>query len=92
MTRPQIVNVDAAIRVYYGTGFMSCADIKDIFGNMGSARMAKLRKMVREQEALDGIPAAVTRCVHTKTAFKAWGIDIDELVENRKKLKKLNLV
>jgi len=92
MTRPKIQNIDAAIRIYFDDDYMSCKDIREIFGNMGSARMARLRREVRAEEAALGIPVVVPQCICTKVAFDVWQIDIEELIEKRQRLKKLKLI
>ena len=90
MTRPTVKNVEAAIRIYYGKAYISCSEIEEIFGKMGSARMARLRKDVREEEINRKIPIVVPRHICTEVAFDVWGIDIDKLVKNYQKLQKLN--
>ena len=92
MARPAVKNVEAAIRIYYSKAYISCAEITEIFGPMGSARMARIRKDVRNAEIEENIPIVVPRHICTEVAFKVWEIDIDKLVKNYQKLQKLNLL
>ena len=92
ITRPKIKDTAAAIRIYYSENYISCKEIKEIFGDMGSAKMARLRKAVREEEANRNIPVVVPRHICTKVAYDVWQIDINELVKNRQKLQKLNMM
>lgn len=92
MQRPQIKNIDAAIRAYYGNGYIGTAEIKEIFNVRSSSTVSKLKKYVRQEEADRGVPIVVPHCINVKVAYEVWGIDIDGLVKNRKRLQALNLV
>ena len=92
MPRPRIKDIDAAIRIYHGDGYISCKEIREIFGNMGTQRMAALRREVREEEVRRGVPIVVPRHICTQVAFDVWGIDVQELIEKRTVLKKLKII
>ena len=86
-----VKNPDAALRAYYGTGFIDNAVIMKIFDTKSTTTVAKLKKLVQEEELKRGVPIVVPHHVNTKIAFEVWGIDVKELERNRKKLQELGL-
>ena len=91
MKRPNIQNIEAAIRVFYGNGYVSNAEIKDIFGVKSDAAVSRIKKPVLAEETKRNIPRVVPFCVNAKVAFEVWGIDVPELVKSREKLIRLGL-
>lgn len=91
MTRLNVVNIDAALKAYYGSGYIGNKEIAEIFGTKSSSTQSKLKKYVREEEIERGIPIVVPFHVNVKVAFEVWGIDIVELEKGRKKLISLGL-
>lgn len=89
--RPQLKNIDAAIKAWYGTGYINNATIAEIFGVRGSKTIARLKNAVRAEEVERGIPTVVPFHVNVKVAFDVWNIDVNELVKNREKLIKLGM-
>ncbi len=89
--RPPVANPEAALRIYYSKPYITCKDITEIFGSMGSALMARLRRAVREQEAAENVPIVVPRHICTEVAFRVWNIDVKKLESDLQKLRKLNL-
>lgn len=89
--RPQLKNIDAAIKAWYGTGYINNSTIAKIFGVRSDATVARLKKAVRAEEVERGIPTVVPFHVNVKVAFEVWNIDINELVKNREKLIKLGM-
>lgn len=89
--RPDIADTEAALKAYYGTGYIGNSDIRAIFGITGSATINRLKKAVRAVEIERDIPAAVPFKINTKCAFDVWGIDVKELEKNRQKAKELGL-
>ena len=88
---PQPVSLEVAIKLYYEKSELNNKDISTLFGNVSSASIARLKKRVRQQMAEDAVPVWNALCVNTKTAYKVWGLDINELEERFNKLKKLGL-
>lgn len=91
MPRPIIQNREAAIRIYYSHDYINGNHIREIFGNIGSAKLAEMRKEVLAKEKELNIPTVVPRHICTEVAFEVWGIDIDKLVKHYNKLKKIGL-
>jgi hypothetical protein len=89
--RPPVFDVDHALKVYYGKGYISNADIKQIFGVKADTSVARLKKTVKAKEREENIPVVVPHHVNARIAFEVWRIDVEELERNRRKLAKLGL-
>ncbi len=89
--RRPIASVDAALRAYYGNGYLSNKEIKEIFQTSSDASVQRLKKPVIEAEKKEDHPVVVPFHVNTRIAFKVWGIDVKELEKNRKKRQGLDL-
>lgn len=89
---PQLKDIETAIKVYYSRVDLSNSDIKELFGNLSSATIAKLKKSVKEKMIEENIPVGDTNRVRTDLAFRAWGLEIKDLEKRLEKLKKLNLI
>lgn len=88
---PQIVSIEDAIRIYYERIELTNNDIKAIFGtDHGSATFAKLKRKAREVMAQENTPVWNAAYVNTEAAYKAWGLDINDLERRWKKLQALN--
>lgn len=88
---PQISSVQNAIRIYYENIEIGNADIKSLFGKVGSQTIVKLKEVAKKQMAEDEVPSWNAMHVNTKAAYKAWGIDIEDLEKRYKKLKQLGV-
>lgn len=88
-TRP-VQNVSVALKIYYSTYYIGNSEIKAIFG-VGDNTAIRLKKQVQAAEIERNIVQAVPFKVNTKLAFEVWGIDVQELEHNRKKLQDLGL-
>ena len=83
---------DAAIKAYYGNGYIGSKEIRTIFGLKSDSAVCRVKNTVRDAELKLGIPVGIIRgCVSVKAAFKVWGLDIKELERNRQRLKTLGL-
>jgi len=85
-----VKDIDAALRAYYGNGYISNKEVAKIF-DAGKSLTWKLMKAVREHEAENGVPIVIPHHVTVSVAFEVWGINVKELERNRKKLAELNL-
>ncbi len=88
--RPNIKDIDAAVRLYYEKFELSGADIQAIFGSKSTATVSKLKKIVREEMVKTGRLPYDQHNIPTDVAFTAWGLDIADLERRRAKLLKLN--
>lgn len=88
---PQVADVDTAIRLYYSKTEIGNADIKKLFGNLGQARISKLKQLVISEMRERDTVRYNALCVNTEVAYDVWGINIDRLTAGRKKLQQLGL-
>lgn len=89
--RPPIKDIDAALRAYYGTGYISNDQIRAMFGAKSSATVMRLKRPVVAAENAEGVPVVVPQHVNARIAFRVWGIDVKELERNRQKMRELGL-
>ena len=90
MPRPRpVVNIDAAVRLYYERIELSTADIKEIWGISSSKTAGKYRDKVREEMVKRGKEPYDVNCVNTDIAFEVWGLSIKDLEYRRARLQKL---
>ncbi len=87
--RPNVRDIDVAVRLYYEKFELSGADIQAIFGAKSSSTVSKLKKIVREEMVKTGRLPYDQHNVATDVAFEAWGLDIADLERRRAKLMKL---
>lgn len=93
MTRvrvPQIVDVEMAVRLYYERVELSASDIISLF-QVSRNTATRLKAKGKEVQAKKEIPSWNATCVHTASAFEAWGLDIADLEARLKKLRQLKL-
>jgi hypothetical protein len=89
--RPPVFDVDHALKVYYGKGYISNSDIKQIFGVKADTSVKRLKEPVKAAEIEKKVPVVVPHHVNARIAFEVWRIDVEELERNRRKLAKLGL-
>ena len=88
---PQIKSLETAIRIYYERIELRNADIKEIFGSLGSKTICRLKQVAKDKMKENDIPSWDAKAVNTESAYEAWGLDIADLGKRLNKLKKLNL-
>lgn len=88
---PQITDLKKAIEIYYKWIEIGNQQIMNLFGKMSRARLVRLKKLAQAKMIEGDIPCWNANCVNTKAAYAAWGLDINDLEDRYKKLKKLNL-
>lgn len=82
--------METAIRLYYANIELYNRDIAELFGEkIGGNRILKLKREARKKMDEENIPMWNAYAVNTKAAYKAWGLDIDDLERRYNKLKKL---
>ena len=86
------VSIDTAIRIYYQYPEIGNAQIRELFGlSAGLSTVCRYKKPVLEAQAANGVMTAQPYTVDTETAYKVWGIDVEDLIRRREKLQKLKL-
>lgn len=88
---PQITSIETAIRLYYERIELDNDDIRELFGKLGSATIARLKNVVRERMRENSTPIWNVQRVNTEDAYAAWGLDIASLERRYKKLCSMNM-
>ena len=91
MNIPTITDIATALRVYYENSELSNKEIKELFGSLSSATVARLKKRVKEEMINQNVPAYGLNKVNTKIAYEMWGIDVLDLEKRIIKLRSLGL-
>lgn len=90
MARLAIKDLKNCLRIYYTYPEIGTSEIMELFG-VGRATATTLKKSVRKAQIENGIMVLDKTTVHTETAYKVWGIDIDDIERRIKKLEELGL-
>lgn len=94
MTRvriPQFTDLKTAIELYRNRVELSNSDITKLFGKHSSSTIVKLKKLAQEKMAEDNIMYFNAQCVNTAAAYKAWGLDINDLEQRYIRLQELGI-
>lgn len=86
---PTVTSLKTAIRLFYERTELSNEDIKDLFGDLSSATITRLKNVVREEMVKRNTPVWNANRVNTEVAYVSWGLSIDDLERRYEKLKKL---
>lgn len=89
---PIITSIENAIFIYYSRIEIGNKDITELFGNLSSATISRLKRKAREQMAIDGVKSWTGYGVSTESAYRAWNLDINDLERRYAKLKELKLM
>ena len=76
---PQVINPEEALRCYYLFTEIGNKEIRAMFGNLGSPRISKMKKLVREVMSEEGVLVYDATAVNTEIAFHVWGINVKKL-------------
>lgn len=87
--RPNIRDIDAAVRLYYEKFELSSKDIRAIFDAKSTATVSRLKNIVREEMSKTGRLPWDSHNVPTDIAYRVWGLEIGDLERRRAKLMKL---
>lgn len=87
---PQITDVKTAIRLFYERIEIGNKDILTLFGKMGENKVLRLKQVAKDQMHEDEVPSMNPVYVNTRAAYKAWGLDIKDLEDRYRHLKKLD--
>lgn len=86
-----IKGIDAALRIYYSYPEIGNAEIRELFGNLGSSTIAKYKDAVKQEQMERNVKTMCLNTINTRVAYEVWGIDVDDLEKRRKALKRLGL-
>ena len=91
---PQVADIRVALDIYYSKLTLTGEDIQTLFARpdgrrLSSATVAKLRQLAEIEREDRQIKSRNPRHVNTDSAFRAWGLDIDEMERRFAHLKKI---
>lgn len=89
MNTPRIASVEVAVELYYSTYALYTADLRRLFPSASAATLSRLKRVAREYTVSHGLMLIDNLSVPTDDAYKAWGLDIEQLEAKFKKLKRL---
>lgn len=91
MAALKIKDLKTCLRIYYENPEIGIPEIMELF-EVGETRACMLKKPVREVQVKENIFVMDKRNIHTETAYKVWGIDIEDIERRVKKLEKLGFL
>lgn len=91
MNIPQITNIDTAISMYYRYPEIGTKEIEKLFNKHSKSTISRLKKLAQKCMIEDNIYSHGLYKVNTECAYKAWGLNIQDLEKRRCKLQKLGL-
>lgn len=91
MNIPQITSIENAVRLYYTHSEIGNKEIILLFGQLSSATVARLKRLVKIEMDKQEVFSYGLHKVNTKIAYSVWGLNISDLERRMKKLKELSL-
>lgn len=91
MNIPEIAGIEDALRIYYNNSELGNKEITALFGRHSTATISRLKRIAKDDMAVNNILSYGANKVNTDTAYKVWGIDIKDLEKRMKKIRELNL-
>ena len=88
---PQITSVDTALKIYYSCSEIGNKEIKELFGSRSSATVSKLKKQAKNEMIRRDITTHSPNKINTEIAYAIWNIDIGDLEDRLKSLRRLKL-
>ena len=85
---PQLQDIAYAVELYYSRLDLSNDDIKQLFGEMGSAKVAQLKRIADDKRREMGMAVWSATRVPTVCAFEAWRLDIADLEKRLRAIEK----
>lgn len=92
MRYTKTADIDTLIKVYYENPELGTSEIKAVFPGVCNSTVYYLKKAAQEIMAKENMKSFRAHTVNTECAYKAWGIDVEDLEKRRAKLRKLGLV
>ena len=87
---PQVKDIRLAVELYYSRLDLSAADISALFGGISRSTVTKLKALAERQREEDGVSRWSASRVNTLCAYKAWGLDIEDLEKRVKALDRMS--
>ena len=87
---PPVRSIERAVKLYYEKKELTNADIMDLFG-VSKTKASFLKQRGLEEQQARNVPRWNGMAVNTACAYRSWGLDIDEMENALRKLRKLGL-
>ena len=91
MNVPQITDIDTAISIYYHYPEISTKEIAQLFTKHSKTTINRLKKIAQKNMVENDVYSLGMYKINTACAYRAWGIDVDDLEKRRSKLQRLGL-
>ena len=91
MNIPQITDIETALRIFYQYPEIGTREMLLLFTQRSKSTINRLKRLAQKQMLDDKVHTRGMYKVNTKSAYKAWGIDIEDLENRRNKLLELGL-
>ena len=91
MNIPQITDIDTAILIFYRYPEISTKEIIQLFNKCSKSTVSRLKKLAYRQMIEDEKYTLGMYKINTESAYRAWGIDVEDLEKRRSKLNRLGL-
>ena len=88
---PQITDIDTAISIYYRYPEIGTKEITLLFRKHSKSTIIRLKKIAQKNMIENNVYSIGIYKINTVCAYKAWGIDVEDLEKRRNKLQKLRL-
>lgn len=88
---PAIVDVHTAVRVYWEYPELGNAQITELFGSRSPNTISRLKKAAWELMREEGAFVTNAARVPTDTAYRAWGLNIEDLEKREKRLRRYGM-
>jgi hypothetical protein len=88
---PQIIDIDTAIKIYYRYPEISTKEIEQLFKKHSKSTISRLKKLAQKNMIENNVYSMGMYKVNTACAYRALGIDVEDLEKRRNKLQKLGL-
>ncbi len=83
---------ETVLRIYYTNVELGSAEIRELFGDISPATIAKFKRKARTLMREKGVGCFNYYSVNTEVAFEAWGISIEKVEQMYKRAKALGLI
>jgi len=92
MNIPQLTDIDIAIKIYYLFPEIGSKEIAQLFRKHSKSTINRLKKLAQKYMVAESVYTHGMYKINTECAYKAWGIDIEDLEKRRDKLQKLRVI
>lgn len=88
----QISSLETAILIYHTHPEVGNKEIGELWGTKSPSTINRLKNEVYDLMREKGVKPHGYYQVNTEIAYEAWGLDINKLIKNFNRLKKIGLV